>query len=55
MNYLGSEIEKISARKKVRFFGLCNLLLMGQGQAQQQHPDVCTRGVSRGKVCGCGC
>ena len=31
------------------------ILLIGLGQYQQQHPAGHTGGVSRGKICGCGC
>ena len=41
--------------QKSRLLGLCNLLFMGLGQDQQQHPDVNTEEVSRGRVRGCGC
>ena len=33
---------------------LCDSLLIGIGQDQQQHPAVHTGGVSRGRVCACG-
>ena len=36
------------------FKNLCNSLLMGLGQNQQQHPPVHTGGVSRERVGGCG-
>ena len=35
--------------KKVDFW------VMGLGQDQKQHPAVHYMGVSRGRVCGCGC
>ena len=36
------------------FLGLCNSLLTGLGQDQNQYPAVHTEGVSRGRVRGCG-
>ena len=44
-----------SPRGKSKFLGLCDSLLMGLRQDQQQHPAVHSVIVSRGRVRGCDC
>ena len=50
----GSEMVKNYITEKRRFVGISDLLLMGLGPDQQQHPGGHT-GVSRWRVRGCGC
>ena len=46
---LAQKWSKIAARKKL-ILGLCDLLVMGLGQDQQQHLAVHSGGVSRGRA-----